>query len=66
MLEFLLSIFERIVKWAKMFSLPCTECDEMSVVGRSWDRDRPCTTDVGVAELVGEALKLVGFESAKD
>ena len=49
-----------------MFRLPCTECDEMSVVGRSWDRDRPCTTDVGVAELVGEALKLVGFESEKD
>ena len=51
---------------AKIFCLPCTECYEMSVVCRSWDRDRSCTADVGVAELVGEALKLVGFESEKD
>ena len=45
-----------------MFSLPCTECDEMSVVSRSWNRDRPCTTDVGVAELVGHLLQVVRLE----
>ena len=42
------------------------EGDELRVVRRRRDAHRARAADVGVAELVGEALKLVGFESAKD
>ena len=43
-----------------------TEGNQVSVVRRSRNGNAASAPDVGVAELVGEALKLVGFESEKD
>ena len=42
--------------------LPCSESHEMSVVCGCWDRDRPGAPHVGVAQLVGQLLQLVGIE----
>lgn len=39
-----------------------TEGDEVSVVGRSGNRDRASAADVGVAHLVSELLQLIGAE----
>ena len=40
----------------------CSESDEMCVVGRCGDGDAARAADVGVAQLVGQHLQLVGVE----
>ena len=39
------------------------EGHQVGVVGRRWDGDGPRAADVGVAQLVGEELELVGGET---
>ena len=42
--------------------VPSSEGDQVGIVGGGGVRDTAGTSDVGVAQLVGEALKLVSCE----
>ena len=42
--------------------VPRPECYQMGIVSRGWDTDRASAPHVGMTELVGELLELIGIK----
>lgn len=42
--------------------VPRPECHQVGVVSRGWDADGASAAHIGVAELVGELLQLIGIK----